>query len=45
MAVEVLKLEDWISSSDKYPERAAEITDDVREAAVVLVSKLNLLLA
>ena len=39
----VLTLDDWITSSGKYPERAKseELTYDVKSAAMLLVDKIN----
>lgn len=39
----VMTIDDWITSSGKYPERAKseELTYDVRSAAMLLVDKIN----
>lgn len=39
-----LSLNDWITSSGKYPERAKEMTDEIKVNAITLVEKVNQLL-
>lgn len=40
-----LSLNDWVTSSGKYPERAKESTQEIEDNATVLLSKVNELLA
>lgn len=44
--VEIIKLEDWITASGKYPERmnSDELTQEVKDAAIILLNKVNQLL-
>lgn len=39
-----LNLNDWVTSSGKYPERAKELTQEIEDNAVILLSKVNELL-
>ena len=43
----MLTVENWITSSNKYPERAKsiELTDDVKANAAILIAKVNALLS
>ena len=40
----MLKLNDWITSSGKYPERASESNSDIEASATVLLEKVNAVL-
>lgn len=46
MEKEIITLEDWVTSSGKYKERASskELTNEVKTNAIILINKINQLL-
>lgn len=40
----MISLKDWITSSNTYPERERELTEEIRANAAILMGKISLLL-